>query len=147
MIRKLIYILPELFIPNLEFIKKAQLPSFEFPVYSGSEFNFGRELDIDVSYLNDEVHVLYDNKKLIVGNKAVIKDYIFIPVTNIISNRFGNHETIACYFLVQLDGDTEEHFEKAVARFTKTFNVVKLATVVRKLENQLLNQDLIQDIE
>ena len=50
-------------------------------------------------------------------------------------------------FLVQLDGDTEEHFEKAVARFTKTFNAVKLATVVRKLENQLLNQDLIQDIE
>ena len=98
MIRKLIYILPELFIPNLEFIKKAQLPSFEFPIYSGSEFNFGRELDIDVSYLEDEVHVLYDNKKLIVGNKVVIKDYIFIPVTNIISNRFGNHETIACYF-------------------------------------------------
>ena len=139
--------IPSLYIPNLEFIKKAQLPSFELPIYSGSEYDFGRELDTNISYLEGELHILYDNKKLIVGEKVVMNGFIFVPATSLDFNGHCTNVAVACYFVVQVDGDTEEHFEKAVERFTKTFNAVKLATVVRKLENQLLNQDLIQDIE
>lgn len=132
----------DLCIPSLEFIKKAQLPSFEFPIYSGSEFNFGRKLDIQVSYLEGNLHILYGNKKLIVGEKIAINDYIFVPVTNPVFNGHTINETVACYFLVQVDGDTEEDFEKAIERFTRTFNAIKQVVDSRKLNNQLLNQDL-----
>ena len=135
--------IPSLYIiPNLEFIKKAQLPIFELPVYSGSEFDFGRELDIHVSYLEGKVHVLYDNKKLIVGEKVVLKDFIFVPVARMDFDGHCTNLTVACYFVVQIDGDTEEYFEKAVERFTKVFKAVKQTAINRRLKNKLLNQDL-----
>ena len=138
--------IPGLHIPSLEFIKKAQLPSFELPIFSGSEFNFGRELDINISYLEDELHVLYDNKKLIVGEKVVMNGFIFVPATSLDFNGHCTNETVACYFLV-IVGDNEEYFEKAVERFTKTFNVVKQSTINRSHKNQLLNHDLIKNNE
>ena len=139
--------IPGLTIPSLDFIKKAQLPSFELPVFTGSEFNFGCELEFQVSYLEDELHVFYDNKKLIVGEKVVMNGYIFIPATSPDFNRHGINVAIACYFVVQVDGNTEEHFEKAVKRFTKTFKAVKQTAIKRKLKNQLLNQDLNENNE
>ena len=135
--------IPSLYIiPSLEFIKKAQLPSFELPVYSGSEFDFGRELDIQISYLEGKVHVLYDNKKLIVEEKVVLKDFIFVPVARMDFDGHCTNLTVACYFVVQIDGDTEEYFEKAVERFTKTFSAVKETAINRQLKNQLLNHEL-----
>ncbi len=134
--------IPSLYIPSLDFIKKAQLPSFELPVYSGSEFNFGCELEFQVSYLEGGLHILYDNKKLIVGEKVVMNGFIFVPATSLDFNGHCTNETVACYFLVKVDDNTEEHFEKAVERFTNTFNVVKQAATLRKLNNYLLNQDL-----
>ena len=135
--------IPSLYIiPSLEFIKKAQLPSFELPVYSGSEFDFGRELDIQISYLEGNVHILYDNKKLIVKEKVVLKDFIFIPVTSLDFDGHCTNLAVACYFVVQVDDDTEEHFEKAVERFRKTFKAIKQTTINRRLKNKSLNQDL-----
>ncbi len=136
--------IPSLYIPNLEFIKKAQLPSFELPVYSGSEFDFGRELDVIISYLEGGLHIVYDNKKLIVWEKVVMNDFIFVPATSLDFNGHCTNIAVACYFVVQVDGDTEEHFEKAVERFTKTFKAVKQTAINRKLKNQLLNHDLIK---
>lgn len=136
--------IPSLYIPSLDFIKKAQLPSFELPVYSGSEFNFGRKLDIHISYLEGELHIFYDNKKLIVGEKVVMNDFIFVPATSLDFDGHCTNVAVACYFVVQVDGGTEEHFEKAVERFTKTFSAVKETAINRKLKNQLLNQDLIK---
>ena len=134
--------IPSLYIPSLEFIKKAPLPSFELPVYAGSELNFGRELDIHISYLEGKLHIFYDNKKLIVGEKVVMNGFIFVPATSLDFNGHCTNVAVACYFLVQVDGDTEEHFEKAVERFTKTFKAVKQTASNRRLKNQLLNHDL-----
>ena len=127
--------IPSLYIPSLEFIKKAQLPSFELPVYSGSEFNFGRELDIHISYLEGELHIFYDNKKLIVGEKVVMNGFIFVPATSLDFDGHCTNVAVACYFLV-IVGDNEEYFEKAVERFTKTFNAVKQTVINRRLKNQ-----------
>lgn len=132
--------IPGLHIPSLEFIKKAQLPSFEFPIYSGSEFNFGCEIDYQVSYLEEKVHIFYDNKKLIVEETVVNNGFIFIPVINLVFNGHSTDEAVACYFLVQADSDIEEDFEKAVERFTKTFTAIKQTASNRRLNNQLLNQ-------
>lgn len=139
--------IPGLHIPSLEFIKKAQLPSFERPIFSGSEFNFGCELEFQVSYLEGELHTFYDNKKLIVGEKVVINGFIFVPATGLDFNGHCTNVAVVCYFVVQVDGDSEEHFEKAVERFTKTFSAVKETAVNRKLKNHLLNQDLIKNNE
>ena len=133
--------IPSLYIPGLEFIKKAQLPSFELPVYSGSEYDFGRELDINISYLEGGLHIVYDDKKLIVEEKVVMNGFIFVPATSLDFNGHCTNMAVACYFLVIVD-DNEEHFEKAVKRFTKTFSVVKETAINRKLKNQLLNHDL-----
>ena len=134
--------IPSLYIPSLDFIKKAQLPSFELPVYSGSEYDFGRELDNNISYLEGGLHIVYDDKKLIVEEKVVMNGFIFIPVTSLDFDGHCTNMAVACYFVVQVDGDTEEHFEKAVERFTKTFSAVKETAINRKLKNQLLNHDL-----
>ncbi len=138
--------IPSLYIPNLEFIKKAQLPSFELPVYSGSEYDFGRGLDINISYLEGGLHIVYDDKKLIVEEKVVMNGFIFVPATSLDFNGHCTNEAVACYFLV-IVGDNEEYFEKAVERFTKTFNAVKQTAINRRLKNQLLNQDLIKNNE
>ena len=140
--KNLAFNIPSLYIPNLEFIKKAQLPSFELPVYSGSEYDFGRELDINISYLEGGLHIVYDDKKLIVEEKVVMNGFIFVPATSLDFNGHCTNMAVACYFVVQVDGDTEEYFEKAVERFTKTFNAVKQTAINRKLKNQLLNHDL-----
>ena len=129
--------IPSLYIPNLEFIKKVQLPSFELPVYSGSEYDFGRELDIDVSYLEGGLHIVYDDKKLIVEEKVVMSGFIFVPATSLDFNGHCTNEAVACYFLV-IVGDNEEYFE---------FKAVKQTASNRRLKNQLLNQDLIKNNE
>ena len=138
--------IPSLYIPSLEFIKKAPLPSFELPVYAGSEFNFGRELDFHISYLEGKLHIFYDNKKLIVEEKVVMNGFIFVPATSLDFNGHCTNEAVACYFLV-IVGDNEEYFEKAVERFTKTFKAVKQTASNRRLKNQLLNHDLIKNNE
>ena len=134
--------IPGLTIPSLDFIKKAQLPSFELPVFAGSEFNFGRELDINISYLEGGLHIVYDDKKLIVEEKVVMNGFIFVPATSLDFDGHCTNVAVACYFVVQVDGNTEEHFEKAVERFTKTFKAVKQTAINRRLKYQLLNQDL-----
>ena len=121
-----------------------KLTKFNSDVNKKGEFVLNAEIIETIEQTPDTVVTLTNGKKLIVEEKVVMNGYIFIPATSPDFNRHGTNEEVACYFVVQVDGDHEEYFEKAVDRFTKTFNVVKQTAVNRKLKNHLLNQDLIK---